>query len=245
MRIPARTALAPGASVAGAEVDKKTLLVRIGIAGVLILILIGALALFEQQSQPSPAVPDRIMPPAVTQSLPAPAAQNEASGAIAPSAGAPVSKPEAPAEPEATAAPQTAAPAVGQAEHGGKGGIDKRAQPVREDTQPRLIVGKGSEPPAVTKTLPAPEAASAKPAAPEPAPAGRASGSGFVVQVGVFSNLANAEELRKKLIDAGIPAQIEARVQVGPFATQAQASAAQKKLKSLGMEPGMLLAPRR
>ncbi|MBK7662118.1 MAG: SPOR domain-containing protein [Sterolibacteriaceae bacterium] len=65
------------------------------------------------------------------------------------------------------------------------------------------------------------------------------------MQVGVFSNLDNAEDLRKKLADAGIPAQIEARVQVGPFATQAEAAAAQKKLKSLGIDSGMLLPARR
>ncbi|TXG77235.1 MAG: SPOR domain-containing protein [Rhodocyclaceae bacterium] len=69
--------------------------------------------------------------------------------------------------------------------------------------------------------------------------------NGFVLQVGVFSNVANAEDLRKRLVDAGIPAHIEARVQVGPFASQAEAVAAQQKLRALGMEPGMLIAPKR
>jgi hypothetical protein len=42
------------------------------------------------------------------------------------------------------------------------------------------------------------------------------------VQVGVFSNHTNAEELMQKLHEAGIPAQIESRVQVGPFASPYQ-----------------------
>lgn len=93
---------------------------------------------------------------------------------------------------------------------------------------------------------PAPQSVPARPATLESPPLARpAVGGGFLVQVGVFSNLGNAEELRKKLADAGIPAQIEARVQVGPFATQAEASAAQHKLKSIGMEPGMVLPARR
>lgn len=67
----------------------------------------------------------------------------------------------------------------------------------------------------------------------------------FLVQVGVFSNLANAEELRAKLELAGIPAQIEARVQVGPFASREEAEQARAKLRELGVEPGMVMAARK
>lgn len=67
----------------------------------------------------------------------------------------------------------------------------------------------------------------------------------FVVQMGVFMNLANAEELRAKLELAGVPAQIEARVQVGPFASKAEADAAREKLRALGMDDGILTAVRR
>jgi len=67
----------------------------------------------------------------------------------------------------------------------------------------------------------------------------------FVVQMGVFNNVANAEELRAKLELAGIPAQIEARVKVGPFATREEAEVARKKLASLGLDPGYLTATRK
>jgi len=63
----------------------------------------------------------------------------------------------------------------------------------------------------------------------------------FLVQVGVFSNPANAEELVTKLHEAGIPAQIESRVQVGPFASRAEADAARAKLKAMGLDDGLLV----
>ena len=63
----------------------------------------------------------------------------------------------------------------------------------------------------------------------------------FLVQVGVFSNHANAEELVTRLQQAGIPAQIESRVQVGPFASRAEADAARAKLKTLGIDDGLLV----
>ncbi len=63
----------------------------------------------------------------------------------------------------------------------------------------------------------------------------------FLVQVGVFSNHANAEELLHKLHEAGIPAQIESRVQVGPFASRMEADAARAKLKAMGLDEGLLV----
>lgn len=229
--------------------EKKTLLVRIGIAGALIVAMIGALALFEQQQkQPTSAAPESKKSPTAAQSPVTTGAQNQAGGPIAAASGepptAPPAKPDAPAEPERSGPPQVAEPAATGKAGLAKPAIDKAAS-AAEDTHPRLIVGRGGEPPSVAKA-PAPQSAPARPATLESPPLARpAVGSGFLVQVGVFSNLGNAEELRKKLADAGIPAQIEARVQVGPFATQAEASAAQQKLKSIGMEPGMLLPARR
>ncbi|GAA5171291.1 SPOR domain-containing protein [Viridibacterium curvum] len=63
----------------------------------------------------------------------------------------------------------------------------------------------------------------------------------FLVQAGVFANYSNAEELRNKLVAAGIPAQIESRVQIGPFANKQEAAAAQQKLRALGLDGGMLV----
>ena len=50
--------------------EKKTLLARIGIAGVLIVALIGALALFEQQqNKPEPAAPQSMKSPGPSQAI--------------------------------------------------------------------------------------------------------------------------------------------------------------------------------
>jgi DedD protein len=67
----------------------------------------------------------------------------------------------------------------------------------------------------------------------------------FLVQIGVFNSVANAEELRAKLELAGIPTQIEARVQVGPFATRQEAEQARDRLKDLGIEPGLVMTARK
>ena len=62
-----------------------------------------------------------------------------------------------------------------------------------------------------------------------------------MVQVGVFANHGNAEELRNKLVAAGIPTQVETRVQIGPFEDRKAAQAAQQKLKALGLDGGMIV----
>jgi cell division protein FtsN len=73
-----------------------------------------------------------------------------------------------------------------------------------------------------------------------PAPPLRDQG-GFLLQLGVFSNAGNAEELKGRLKLAGIPAQLETRVQVGPFSSREEALKAQEKLKKLGLGGGMLV----
>jgi DedD protein len=115
---------------------------------------------------------------------------------------------------------------------------------------PPLVSKEAARPPvpAIAKAheaAPAAPAASAKPAeAPAVKPLAQAieAARHFLVQVGVFSSVANAEELRAKLELAGVPAQIEARVQVGPFASRQEAEQARAKLKELGIEPGMVVA---
>ena len=82
----------------------------------------------------------------------------------------------------------------------------------------------------------------AKPLA--PAAATTAARGDFFVQVGVFANPGNAEELRAKLKAAGIPTLVETRVQIGPFASRQDATVAQAKLKALGLDGGMVVPAR-
>lgn len=77
---------------------------------------------------------------------------------------------------------------------------------------------------------------------PPPAPEPAFVGTGFVVQLGVFNNVSNAEDLRAKLKQAGIPSQLETRVQVGPFTSKEEAVRAQDKLRTLGLGHGMLVS---
>lgn len=63
----------------------------------------------------------------------------------------------------------------------------------------------------------------------------------YALQMGVFGNMANAEDLRAKLVANGIPATIEARVSVGPFRTRQEVDAARAKLKELGLDDGLLI----
>jgi len=83
------------------------------------------------------------------------------------------------------------------------------------------------------------------PAAPRRAPASRpitqAGERQYALQVGVFGNVANAEDLRAKLELHGIPSSIEARVHVGPFRTREEADAARARLKELGLDGGLLV----
>ena len=98
---------------------------------------------------------------------------------------------------------------------------------------------------ALARTAPPPSPIAQHAPASRPLTQAAEHGRQYVVQMGVFNNVANAEELRAKLELAGIPAQIEARVQVGPFKTRQDADAAREKLRALGMEAGMLTAIKR
>lgn len=58
---------------------------------------------------------------------------------------------------------------------------------------------------------------------------------GFVVQLGVFSTPARAEELVRKLRNQGIRASTETRVHVGPFLNRQEAEKAQAEMRRLGI----------
>jgi DedD protein len=57
----------------------------------------------------------------------------------------------------------------------------------------------------------------------------------FVVQLGVFSNPARAEELVRQLKEKGIRASTETRVHVGPFLNRKEAEKAQVEMRRLGL----------
>ncbi len=236
-RTPPSESAAAEADPAAPENDegdlRRSLLRRAALAGVLIAALLGVLAVFDTLNAPPPKKL-AVAPPAA---VPAPEAAAPAAPAETPAAAAPddlaATQPSAPAEQEMSDSPTpTATPAE---------------KPERPLTKPARAREAMMRPPAPVVRRPEPEAQLAKlphVGAPASRPLTRAAAlvRHFVLQLGVFSNTANAEELRAKLELAGIPSQIEARVRVGPFKTRAEAEAARAKLRQLGIEPGVLLA---
>jgi len=82
-------------------------------------------------------------------------------------------------------------------------------------------------------------------------PAALRGGGGYVVQVGVFGNAANAQKVLSQLKAAGIKAYLDeinatqgkrTRVSIGPFASKAEAEKVISGLKGMGLD-GVLIAP--
>ena len=233
---------------------RKRLLSRVAVAGVAIVGLLGGLAVYDSLNKPTqPAMPPMAAAPAEPveevkkPEAEKPVVQKEEEKAAAESTAKVDAKETVP---EKTETPIAAPVAEKQ---------QKLAKPVTPPANARQAAIKPPEPAAA---LPArPEARreiarvmpeSARPPRNEASPASHAPASRpltqaaetarrFLVQIGVFSNHANAEELVTRLQEAGIPARIESHVQVGPFASRAEAEAARTKLKSLGMDDGMLV----
>lgn len=227
---------------------RKRLLSRIAVAGIAIVGLLGGLAVYDSLNKPqAPAMPKMAAAPAEPEPAENRADAEPKQAAIGKDGSAEVASEEKPEEAKVTSAEAVpersetlmAPPPV--------------AKPLTRPATARPAgIRSGEGIPKSDRPDAGKEIARAAPAVPEdsrPAlsaaerPLARAveSARRFLIQVGVFSNHANAEELLQKLNAAGIPARIESRVQVGPFATRAEADAARPKLKSMGIDDGLLV----
>lgn len=216
-----------------AQALRKRLISRVAAAAVLIVALLSVLAVFDKLNEPPPKVATSV---ASAPAAPEAGVSEPQAAAPTPEVKAPETPPEEPrkveeavAEPETTTAPTTPTP--------------KAERPLTKPATGRLAMQKRSEPVAAARPS-HPAAQLAQPLSQPSRPLTRAAEAfrSYVLQLGVFNNTANAEELRAKLELNGIPSQIEARVQVGPFKTRQEAEAAREKLKALGMESGVLVA---
>lgn len=200
---------------------KKRLLKRTILALILLAGLIGSLVVFDRLNTPDPEPEKQVV-----------AAPPASPPVVAP----PVSMatPEAPKEP----APNSAE------------SVPERSAAVEPGALPPLPAEKPLTRPGAARAAslqPTPPRAAPEPR-PEPArdrpfrPLSQTAERPFALQVGVFNNTANAEELRAKLEKQGIPVTIEARVRIGPFATRAEADAARGKLKELGIAESVLIS---
>lgn len=246
---------------------RKRLLGRIAVAAVIIVGLLGSLAMFDALYAPNP--PAKIaQAPALPSPPPAavvpPATPAEEAKAGEPAAGEPA--PTAEPAPAAGATPDAAAPTVvakATPEQTSSVGAPPLVplppeKPLTKPATGRQAMIRPTEPalqlppPMAARPDPQREIARAPLGGQRNAPASRpltqsvqTSSRQFALQLGVFNNLANAEELRAKLELQGIPSTIEARVQVGPFKTREEIESARQKLRALGMDPGIMISLRK
>lgn len=241
IRMTARRDEAPAAEQRG------VLLRRIAAAGVLIALLIGGLAVFDASRRVHDDEEDEA--PAAVPTRPAPAAVSAVPPEETPAvSGLPAALQDSPPPlPEGDAAETAATPSASTAAEPAGTGAAKvlphaqsakvpaaAAEPAVPEATARpgapVAVSEGAD----ARRSSADRAARAEPSAP-PALT-RSPAGGYVVQAGVFSHTANAEELRAKLALHGIPAQVETRVLVGPFRTRAEADRARAQMRALGLE---------
>ena len=211
---------------------KRKLAWRMGVAGLMIVALLGGLALFDYLSTPSEPEPSA---PQFTE--PVPVAKKVITQPVTPAEPAP--PPEAP---KVAATPETSAPPVDKsaprAEPSSRPAAAHPA-PARTTSPAWQTVARPapSNQPRVAATAPSREPPVAAVALPPTPPR---LFSGYALQAGVFSDPRRAEELNAKLILEGIPSTIEARVQVGPFKSRAEAEAVRDKMKAMGIDTVML-----
>lgn len=227
---------------------KRKLVMRVGFAGLMIVLLLATLAVFDRMNAPEETAPAE---PRFTE--PVPVGRKEVAQAVTPAEpAAEGEKAVAPAaEPEASAAPvdKSVAPSglpprpdVAAQPH-----LPRAAGPLRTPAAEPAPAVRGESAAPVTSAAPATHAGPRPEAAARPAPSSAATTgvrlfSGYALQAGVFSDTHRAEELHAKLTLNGIPSTIESRVQVGPFKTREEAEAARAKMKTLGID-ALLLPP--
>ncbi|MBK9219250.1 MAG: SPOR domain-containing protein [Uliginosibacterium sp.] len=237
---------------------RRHLVVRVAVVAGLIVALLAGLLIYEREQETGSAPEAKPQGMAVApignavSSSPAAALSEEISKAIAEapdttqevlaSLSAPVVVPEETFDPtvprEGESAPEPAKTVTRTA---------SAPPPIRAND--RLVVEQTKPTPAAI----AKPAASAAPVLVPPAPpavaapvsAALPSTAGYLIQLGIFNNRGNAEELRSKLALAGIPSQLETRVHLGPFKTREDALKAQQTLRTLGMTQGLLVPPKK
>lgn len=216
----------------GDEALKQRLLNRIVVAVVIVAGLLGSLAVFDAINAP-PSAPSQTAQPAPG---PAPLAASMSSN----EGGTAKVRNEKPDEtipaaagqgvPEESASPAMAPPSMPD------------EKPLTKPAAGRLAMLHRGEPAEPGSSLQDSAGSRRKPdRQPAPPPTARVADRQFGLQLGVFSNLDNAEDLRAKLEKHGIPASIEARVRAGPFASRAEADSARVKLRELGISESLLV----
>lgn len=221
--------------------SRNAALLRAGVAvAAAIALLVGALAL-EEKRAPEAAATAAVAPaakPATPEVAPVPPQ------AAAP---APVAPPPAVAEaPAVKAAPENPAPIAAPSPASPEPTPAIAVVAPQMPTPPVVVpptVG-AVEPPPVARLEPR-AAAPAPQALPHfPASAAMPAKDGYLLQLGVFGNPANAGTLQAELAAKGLPARVESRVVLGPFPDRKALDAAQRRLKQEKRMEGVVVPPR-
>ena len=240
---------------AAASPDLRNQMIRrLAMAGGLVAVLLGMLAVFDHLSQPAeeqevrvftepvPVAPKKMVTQPVTPVDPvvdsAPPGQEPAADVVPPEAsvvGTPP-PPEVAAQPVIEAAPAPAPSATVRPKLRPAAPASPSVAPEMTSAPPIAPAPAVSQPKASAQSARIVETTPATPAAPRLF-------SGFVLQAGVFTSAQRAEELHAKLTLSGVQSSIETRVQVGPFRTRKEAAEAQAKLRELGID-SILIAPK-
>lgn len=231
----------------------------IGAAVLVLLGVVGFPLLFDTQPRPIAVdIPIEIPDRNKARPLPAPVASPKAQQASEPAApvvaGKPAPAPVAagPVSSGAVTPATPVAPAVAEARPEPKPETRAEAKPKAEAKPPAAApVAAASKPAAAQQAkaepasrAPAPEARPVQAAAAEKAADGR-----YVVQVGAFSDVGKAREMRQKVEKAGLKTYTHVaetkdgrriRVRVGPFATRAEADKAAGRIKDLDLPAAIL-----
>ncbi|HRF04721.1 MAG TPA: SPOR domain-containing protein [Accumulibacter sp.] len=242
--------MGPAQAAAEGRADlKRQLLWRMGLAGLMILALLGVLALFDYANAPddwqtgqqfTEPVPVRKREPvqALTAAETPLASPVEEPPAASEQAAASEAASEVASDPGAESSPakKTDAGSIQARAPKAAAAAGDSALPV-PPPPPRVAATPALPPPATRPTASSAIAATPPPSVVEPPPTVAVRlVSGYIVQSGLFSDLALAEEWQARLAQEGIPATLEARLQIGPFKNRAEAEAARRQLKRLGID---------
>ncbi|MDO9600005.1 MAG: SPOR domain-containing protein [Azoarcus sp.] len=203
------------------KLERKRALQRAGLATAAALVLLIGVLVFEDGREPETTAPT---------ALTAPIASDKAvvsEDQVPPKTGVENEAPAASgAISDATPPGLATSPAVAVPE-GLKGATagSEAAAPVAEKEQ--AAAQQATEVPVVA----------AKPAPPLP--------DGYLIQLGVFGAMTNADALRAQVEARGLPVRVEGRVVVGPFRDKAAADAARDRLRREGLPAGLVVPPRK
>lgn len=211
---------------------------------------VSAVVLVAPEAQPAPAVaetpPELDAPPTTKTPPPPPQVINNAPqpvGEPAHKGAKPLLAKPAPSPAEAEGSTKPAPAAASQT--GKPRATQELVVTSKESVREALAKANGTPPAKAVETAKAPEpqkfAEAPKTAEkmpsppPPPAPGSQPPVKGYAVQLGVFSNPANATQMQEKLAQHGIKSYTETKLNVGPFQNKAEAEEALAKLRGLGI----------